>query len=84
MISPNICLEGIYSGGQKKASSMSSTVGNFIFFSLKVFTYKLCSKSCKGNLPEIWQSPSCALPESTGKRSFTTGHRNHGEFEIKG
>jgi len=33
--------------GPEKSNSMSPTVGNFNPFSLKVFTYKLCSRSCK-------------------------------------
>jgi hypothetical protein len=46
-------LDEIYSGGQKKATSMSPTVDNFNLFSLKVFNYSLCSKSCKREYAHI-------------------------------
>jgi hypothetical protein len=47
MISADMLLEGIYSGGGRTANSMSANAGNLNPFSLKVFGYNLCSKSCK-------------------------------------
>ncbi len=53
---PDICLEGIYSGGQKKANSMSPTIGNVNPFRLKGFNYSLCSKTCKTGVGTIFNN----------------------------